>query len=135
MSAGTEEVAAQKRRGTSAAWLDFGSLPIIMAWVGPDSKLSPSWRGLLFYCGRRGSSPQPHLLVEAPRGNHCSGGGTAAPQACGGVSTQMLGATEVEVEEEWVWREDSKRGSHYCWLRRRLAGLGSAEYDTAARVV
>ena len=26
----------------------------------------------------------------------------------GGLSTQVLGATEVEVEEEWVWREDSK---------------------------
>ena len=69
MSAGTEEVASQKRRGTSSAWLDFESLPKLMAWVGPDSKLSPSWRGVLFYCGRRGSSPQPHLLVEAPRGN------------------------------------------------------------------
>ena len=41
----------------------------------------------------------------------------------GGVCTPMLGATEVEVEEEWVWREDSKRGSHYCWLRRRLAAV------------
>ena len=65
------EVAAQKRRGTSAAWLDFGSLLIIMAWVGPDSKLSPSWRGLLFCCGRWGTSPQPHPLVGAPRGGHC----------------------------------------------------------------
>ena len=93
MSAGTHGgVAAQKKRGSSAAWLDFESLPKLMAWVGPDSKLSPSWRGLLFYCGRRGSSPQPHLLVEAPRGNHCSGGGTAAPQdyrTCEEVSARL----------------------------------------------
>ena len=83
MSAGTcGQVAAQKRRGTSAAWLDFASLPIIIAWVRPDSKLSPSWRGLLFCCGRRGSSPQPHLLVEAPRGNRRPGGEAAAPQGC-----------------------------------------------------
>jgi len=41
----------------------------------------------------------------------------------GGKTAQVLGATEVEVEEERVRREDSKKGSHYCWLRRRLAAV------------
>ena len=41
----------------------------------------------------------------------------------GGFPAQVLGATEVKVEEEWVCLEDSKKGSHYCWLRKRLIAV------------
>ena len=38
MSAGTEgKVAAHKTRDTSAAWLDFESLPKLMAWTWNDN--------------------------------------------------------------------------------------------------
>ena len=65
---------------------------------------------------------RPSQRVPA-RPEEAGGQAQVAEVGGGGLSTQVLGATEVEVEEEWVWREDSKKGSHYCWLRKRLIAV------------